>query len=330
MRLLFAILAFVCLAVSPARAEEPAKVPAKVYVGAHVSDIREVDLQSHSYRLDLYVWFRWNDASIDPSTSAEIMNAFDPADHVRTPLYDAPQEMPDGSLYMIFRVQGKFSAKFPLQKYPFDEQLLTVVMEDTVHPAAELVYVPDTKAAAPVSMNANVRLPGFDIGKPALEVSAFPYMTNFGDIGQPDSASYSRAVFSVPVARPWLATGIKVFLPVILVLLCTSFVFLVHPAYIEGRLGVAITALLTLVALQLTSASGMPEVDYLLMTDKIYLLSYLFIIVTLMQVVRSSATVHAKKYTEVIAGDRKALVLFTSLLVAGAAVIFLATFKGTP
>lgn len=326
MRIFFILVAFLCLAVSPARAAEPAKV----YVGAHVSDIREVDLQSHSYRMDLYIWFRWNDPAIDPSQSAEIMNAFDPADHVRTPLYEEPQEMPDGSRYMIFRVQGKFSSKFPLQMYPFDRQTLTVAMEDTVHPASELVYVPDTNASAPVSMNGNVRLPGFDIGKPAIAVSAFPYMTNFGDLSQPDKASYSRAVFSVPVERPWMATGIKVFLPVILVLLCTSFVFLVHPAYIEGRLGVAITALLTLVALQLTSASGMPEVDYLLMTDKIYLLSYLFIIVTLMQVVRSSGFVHAKKYTEVMAGDRRALVAFVSLLVAGAAVIFVTTLKGAP
>lgn len=326
MRYLLFLLVFFVLSL-PVRAEEkPASAPQQVFVGAHINDIQEVDLQSHSYRMDLYIWFRWRDAAIDPSKTAELMNAFDPADHVRTPLYDEPQKMPDGSLYMIFREQGKFSSKFPLQHYPFDRQYLSVAMEDTVHPADEMVYVPDDRAAAPASMNEGVRLPGFNIGAPELKVANFPYNTNFGDIGQPGTAAYSRAVFTVPIVRPWLATGIKAFLPVVLVLICTSLVFFVHPAYIEGRLGVAITALLTLVALQLTSASALPDVDYLLMSDKVYLLSYLFIIVTLMQVVRASRLVHAHKYDIVRRNDRVSLAAFTALLLVGVALICLTTF----
>jgi hypothetical protein len=295
--------------------------PEEVIVGAHINDIQEIDLQAHSYRLDFYIWFRWSDPSFDPSKTFEFMNAFDPADHVRTPLYDAPQEMPDGSLYMVVREQGKFSAKFPLQKYPFDRQQLAVAMEDTVNPAAGLVYVPDLKAGAPVSLSEGIKLPGFNIGLPKLTVEAVPYKTNFGDLSQPAETAYSRALFTVPVARPWLATGMKVFLPVALILLCAGMVFYVHPAYIEGRLGVAITALLTLVALQLTTASALPEVDYLLLTDKVFFLSYLFIIATLMRIVRASALVHAGNYEAVRTGDRRALLILLALFGAGIAVI---------
>ena len=61
-----------------------------------------------------------------------------------------------------------------------------------------------------------------------------------------------------------------------------------RPRYIEGRIGLGITALLTLVALQLASGSSLPDVDYLMMLDKIYLLAYIFIIVALARVVATS------------------------------------------
>ena len=45
---------------------------------------------------------------------------------------------------------------------------------------------------------------------------------------------------------------------------------------------------MTLVALQLASGASLPDVDYLMMLDKIYLLAYLFIIIALARVVATS------------------------------------------
>ena len=323
MRYLFAAIFMLCLLASPACAEKAAET---VYVGAYVNDIQQINLHEDSYRLDFYVWFRWKDASLDPSRSAEFMNAFEPSGHVRTHIYDKPQKLPDGSLYAVIREQGQFSAKFPLQQYPFDKQELVVAMEDTLHGEKEMVYVPDGKSPAPMSLSARISMPGFDIGKPALAVGGFPYPTNFGDTTQPDSTAYSRAVFAIPIQRPSLGTGIKVFLPLLLVMACAALVFFVHPAYVEGRLGVAITALLTLVALQLTSASNLPEVDYLLMTDKVYLLAYMFIIATMLQVARISRLVHAQKFDEVRSSDRRALGICVAMLACGFGIIVWTTF----
>ena len=69
---------------------------------------------------------------LDPAKTMEFMNRFASDDNLRETLYHEPKKMPDGSLYSIIRYQGRFSTKFPLEKYPFDTQLLSVVMEDTV------------------------------------------------------------------------------------------------------------------------------------------------------------------------------------------------------
>ena len=95
--------------------------------------------------------------------------------------------------------------------------------------------------------------------------------TNFGDLAEPQGDTYS---LSVAVTRPLMAMSVKTFVPIVLIVICAALVFFVRPHYVEGRIGLGITALLTLVALQFTSSPTLPDVDYLMMLDKIFLLDY--------------------------------------------------------
>jgi len=270
----------------PAAAQPTPEAPVKVVVGAYINDIQELDFKTNSYAIDLYVWFRWKGVDLDPSKTMEFMNRYASDANIRDELYDKPQAMPDGSLYSIIRYQGQFSTKFQLEKYPFDTQALLVVMEDTVAAADAQVYVPDPKDA--VTINPDITLPGFKIGKPALRIVERPYPTDFGDLSEPEATDYSRVILTIPVTRPIVAMSIKAFVPIGLIVVCAALVFFVRPRYVEGRIGLGITALLTLVALQLTSGASLPDVDYLMMIDKIYLLAYLFIILALARVVMTS------------------------------------------
>jgi len=261
--------------------------PAKVIVGAYINDIQELDFKTNNYAIDLYVWFRWKGGDANPSKTMEFMNRFASDDNRRDELYDEPQVMPDGSRYDIIRYQGRFSTKFPLEKYPFDTQYLTITMEDTLAGADAQIYVPDAEGGG-VTINPSITLPGFTVGKPEVRVVSKPYPTNFGDLSEPEATDYSRLTLSIPVSRPVVAMAIKTFVPIVLIVICAALVFFVRPRYVEARIGLGITALLTLVALQITSGASLPDVDYLMMIDKIYLLAYLFIIVALVRIVATS------------------------------------------
>ena len=273
--------------VTEAIAASPApQAPMQVIVGAYINDIQELDFKTNSYAVDLYVWFRWKpSADLNPGKTMEFMNRYAPDDDVRTDLYDTPKQMPDGTLYWIVRNQGQFSTKFRLEKYPFDTQNLIVLMEDTVAGADSQVYVPDKGGG--VSINPEITLPGFKVGQPVMKIANNTYPTDFGDLTDPDDA-YSRITLLIPVSRLILAMTVKTFVPIALIVVCAALVFFVRPHYVEGRIGLGITALLTLVALQLTSGASLPDVDYLMMIDKVYLLAYLFIIVALARVVWTS------------------------------------------
>jgi hypothetical protein len=307
-------------AVTKAIEASPKAGPAQVTVGAYINDIQELDFKANNYVVDLYVWFRWMDHTLDPSKTMEFMNRFASDDNVREALYDQPKEMPDGSLYSIIRYQGRFSTKFPLESYPFDTQILRVVMEDTVSADDKQRYVPDKDGG--IGLNANITLPGFKVGVPSMRVEPNTYSTDFGDLSEPQATEYSRLTLSVPVTRPIIAMSIKTFVPIFLIVICATLVFFVRPRYIEGRIGLGITALLTLVALQLSSGSSLPDVDYLMMLDKVYMLAYLFIIIALARVVATSWLSDAAHSEQAVSrADRRfVMVLLPAYLLANAAI----------
>ena len=293
--------------------------PNEVTVGVYVNDIQQLDLQTHSYAMDFYVWLRWKNPDINPSATLEYMNPFQLWGHIPTPLYSEPQSLPDGSKYMAIRYQGQFNSKLPLEKYPFDTQNLIVQFEDSSSGANKQIFVPDTE---PVTLNPEMTLPGYILGKPTLTIQSRPYPTNFGDTSLTTLEPYSRVTFDVPVHRPSLTYAIKIILPIFLVVICAAFVFFIHPSFVEGRIGMGITALLTLVALQLTTNSLLPEVDYLMMIDMLYFAAYIYVIASLGQVVRTSWAAHRGDDAKAIRQDRRAFSYMSLIyLVANAAIM---------
>lgn len=282
--------------------------PDEVVVGVYINDIQQMDLQTHSYAMDFYLWLRWTNPDINPALTLEYMNPFQLWGHIPTPLYEEPQDLPDGSKYMAIRYQGQFNSKLPLEKYPFDDQSLIVEFEDNASGAARQVFVADTN---PVSMNPEMTLPGYIFDAPTLTIASRAYPTNFGDTSISQPEPYSRVTFSVPVHRPALTYAIKIILPIFLIVVCAALVFFIHPTFVEGRIGMGITALLTLVALQLTTNSQLPEVDYLMMIDMLYFAAYFYVVISLAQVVRTSWSVHRGDTDLAVAQDRTAFYVAT-------------------
>ena len=109
----------------------------------------------------------------------------------------------------------------------------------------------------------------------------------------------------------------------LLVALTAALALSVHPRYVEGRIGIGITALLTLVALQLTSNSSLPEVNYLLLLDKLYILSYGFVVLTMAVIVRNSWVDATGDVAIASRADRRGLLWLTVSYFAVAFLLFI-------
>ena len=306
-------------------AEKTCEKPEKVRMGVHLNDIQSIDLKSHSYVMDFYVWFRWMNPELDPAASMEIVNPTELWGLMITPIYKEPEELEDGSLYQVLRVQGTFSKKLPLFNYPFDRQTLVVMFEDGAHNSASLVYVPDEGTP---TVNHVLKLPGYELGTSTFTVGGWNYPTTFGDPRASGDTSYSRATLAVPISRPPVAYATKLFLPVVCVILCAALMFLLSPNFADARVDVGITSLLTIVALQMTYNTDLPDVGYLMLMDKVYLLAYCFVIVGLGVVVHTTRQAERGNISGAMRIHRRVLALFAGTWAVAMVVLVTMAVRG--
>ena len=114
------------------------------------------------------------------------------------------------------------------------------------------------------------------------------YPTNFGDLTANANTPYSRVVVALPVTRDVLPYLVKLVLPIFIVVLITSLIYLLPARLEEARAGIGITALLTIVALQWNTDSSLPSVDYLTILDVTYIVSMIYILAAMAYTVLAS------------------------------------------
>ncbi|MFN8743117.1 MAG: hypothetical protein ACK5YR_24555 [Pirellula sp.] len=286
--------------------------PNRVIVGVYVNDVQSLNLREHSYSMDIYVWFRWRDPSFDPTETFEVVNPNELWGHVNNLQYEQPLLLPSGELYQVLRVQGRFSRKFLFYNFPYDRQKLVVELEDSVNEVDRLVYVADED---PIAINPRLVLPGFRVGVPNLAVESFAYPTRFGDTRRTEPHKYSRVRVEIPVQRPVVTSTLKMLLPVLCVVFGASLMLRLKVTYIDARLGVGITSLLTVVAIQLAANETMPSVDYLVLMDKIHLAAYGYVLAGLGIVLVTARRLESKAIEAAQQFQRKGYWISTLLFV---------------
>ncbi len=292
----------------------------KVIVGAYLNDIQSLDLKTHSYAADVYLWFRWKHKDFDPATAMEFANPAELWGHVRNNDNEEPEELESGERYQVVRAQGRFSCKLPLDDYPLDKQTLFIEFEDKNLDATQMTYVADAPA---IEINPNIVLPGFALGKPKFSISTRKYATNFGDPRGGKHLEFSRARIELPIFRPQLPHLVKMLLPVLCVMLCAAMMFLFRASYVDSRVELGITSLLTVVALQMTLNQDLPDIAYLVLVDKVYIATYLYVMAGIAVVVKTTHLFDDGKPEMAMRVNRWAMVLTTAVYVAGLASLIL-------
>lgn len=278
--------------------------PTRVVIGAYINDIKEVDLASNSYSVDMYIWLRWDNPDIDPSLTIEAMNPRD-AWMTAKRQNEQPLKLEDGSYYNTIRYLGMFSSKLNVSKYPFDEQVLSMILEDSQLSIRDLEFVADQAGSM---INPDLLLPGWTAKPLIVRIENKPYPTSWG-IDEPNTDIYSRVYVEVPVARPVISSAIKLFFPLLIVLAMGVFVFFLRPRMVESKIALASTVLLTLVALQFTTMSALPAVSYLTMVEFIYAVSFVFTLYVLIVSLITAWSSRDPESIEAVQYDRRAAIV---------------------
>jgi uncharacterized membrane protein YphA (DoxX/SURF4 family) len=295
--------------------------PDEVLAGVYISNIQSVNLTTNSFDADFYVWLRWRNPDLDPTAGVEVMNPYMAWGLVVTPVYDQPQRQSDGSLLWLCRYQGSFNAPLSLSDYPFERQNLRIIIEDGIGTAQRVVYRPD---ADPVKIDPEVTLPGYHIGVPQIVFGEFTYESSFGEVQNTrESRTYPRITVDIPLSSPAASGIVKTILPIVIILIAGGLALVIPVVHAEAKIGLAITALLALVAMHWGVSATLPEAGYLLMIDVLYLLAYAAVTAVLSVTIAGVWVVRSKGEQAATTMERRMLVVIGAAVLVGLIVVLL-------
>ncbi len=296
----------------------PAASAEQVKVGFYPVSVYQLDMASNTYYVDAYIWMRWK-GDIDPTATLEFTNMVEEWGKQVVNLNEAPKDLPDGSKYQIMRVEGRFVQPFSLIDYPLDKQKLSITLEDTTNGVDALAYVIDTESSG---IGDSLKIPGWRIDGWSSALLTHDYGTSFGEEAAP--SSYSSAQFSIDISRPLSFFLWKLLLPLFIVLLAALSALLIRPQDLDVRSALPAGALLTAIFLQKSYSDNLPDLGYLIMMDKIYLVAYGLIVLTLIRGIityKKTVEADAKTVAAVHATDKKLLALMVMTFIAATALI---------
>ncbi len=251
----------------------------KVYTGIYLMNVYDLDVGEYSFYADFYLWFKWK-GDRDP-TNIEFVNSIEKWGFTQTMFHDTALVLPDGYFYNGMRVEGRFYYSFALSRFPLDQHSLDIRLENIIHPVDSLIYVPDTST---VFQRKDLVIPGWSIEKSNITTHVNFYETGFGDSSQ-RADRFSNCTFHLLISRPWSYFLLKLMLPLLVVICASLGSLFIHPVYIDARTSLPIGGLLSCVFLQQAYSSALPDVGYMVLMDKIYLLSYVLIAVIMLRLI---------------------------------------------
>ena len=299
----FLILPYFCLAQSPQE---------KVYTGIQLMNIYDLDINKHSFYADFYLWFKWK-GERNP-IDIEFINAIEKWGSTRRIFYETPKLLPDGFFYNGMRVEARFYHAFDLAAFPLDKHELNIHLENTNFPTDSLVYVADEKTTF---MRKGFALSGWNILSIKTEAHSTIYPTNLGETDKGEVA-FSNFTFQLSIERPIRYFLLKLFLPLLITIFISLSALLISVDRTDARISVVMGSLLTAVFLQQSYSSALPDVGYMVLMDKIYLLVYLMIMLIMLRVVWVGRKVaYSSNFESILAKNqdtKMSITLLTGLL----------------
>lgn len=261
----------------------------EVKVGAYFDNLHDLSLQNRRFVGEGFYWYEWGEElqkvlesnEISPGEMISIANQLDTWDSDIQGLDDEPIRLPNGNYYKQMRFSSHlYMPEINLKRFPFESLQLPVILETYDDSLAiqnnNMVLVTDTRSNSLVAPAAGIngyKIVSADL-RPTIRTLGTDWGLNNGKL------SYSGAALRVTLMSSPLPSILKYFLPLFIVV----GVVLLAPS-LEGELGdirlaIPSTGLLTLIFLQQSYQSEIPQLDYLTFLDWFYACGYVISIGT--------------------------------------------------
>ena len=267
--------------------------PTAVRAGMFVDDLRDLDAVTASFRFRGILTITWCDPRLafDPAAAGvaervlmgaaanvEIEKIFSArgfaVNQVEPPLITelVLRIASDGSVSSHLNASVLLQANYDLRRFPFDRQQLELVVESFVWDANQLRFVPDTEMTG---FAEDFDIPEWTITGVRADVSTVGVIRS--------TEPFSRLTLTIDVERKSGFYLWKVLLPLFIIVALSWSIFWMVDERFGIRVRSSATGILTVVAYQFVAGQNLPRVGYLTLIDKIMVISFLLLAITVLE-----------------------------------------------
>lgn len=235
-----------------------------VKVGLYVDHIVDFSTKNTNWTVDFYVWFQWKNKDLQPGRTFQVLNG----EILSRKLVDSTFH--ENEYYVLYRVVTQITKFFNIIRYPRDNHLLTISIEDSQHPWQNLKYIPERNAS---DISSRVKLPGYQVNGDCMVSKPHPYRTNRGDprLRAGSKIYYNQLIYGIFIFRPDWGLYYKMFESLFASVAIALLVFFMNPNG-DGRIGLGIGAFFAAVASSYVTSSELPGIGILTLSDLVNIL----------------------------------------------------------
>lgn len=236
----------------------------EVQAGAYILRLSNVSPRDGSFEVDMWLWFRWLGSDVRPDLSFEL------ASGVISSRTDSQVIVDDGMNYATTRVQARIFHEFDVRRFPMDDHVIAITIEDAELEESMLKFVPDTG----IALDPEVKVAGWDVGLEEPRVESHTYATDYGlRSSVTEQAVYSRLIVPITLERTSYGTLFKSFWISLLSVLLGLLAFLVKSDDLDARFGMGVGSIFAASANAFVISDTLPQTTIVTLAEQINLIA---------------------------------------------------------
>ncbi|MEY4685756.1 MAG: hypothetical protein RLZ25_2215 [Pseudomonadota bacterium] len=256
-----------------------------IEVGLLINNIYNFEASQKTFDADGWVWLKWSQEieqamrkrHLQPQDIFYFFNQVNGFDALLIPANQVPKRTPNGGYYAKFQFSGHFFAnQLDFRKFPFQTLKFPIALELRPMSYLGLDSTPEISIDYENSgLGAYVDIGGYKTKGFTLAPFTHVYESSLGDpdLGK-EPRRVSQARLEISYEKAAVATVLKIVLPLLAVMALSLLSPSISAAGWDVRVGIPPTALLSLIFLQQTYQTWLPELPYITFLDTVYNVCY--------------------------------------------------------
>jgi hypothetical protein len=244
-----------------------------VLVGIYITSIHDIDFKQKEFSTTFWLWLKYKNPDLDFVNNLEVSNAKTVEKTFST------IDTTGDRITLQMKLQCVLKDSWKIDNFPFDEQKLRIILENSQFDASSMVFVADTLGE---NFDKRYTLRGWKVDSCVITTGNRVYQTAFGNESAVKQESVYNA-FRVRLSITRDAAGLfwKMFLGMYLAFFISYVCFYIHSDSMDSRFGLSVGSLFAVIGNKYIIDSSLPESSSFTLVDTLHGITLLFILLVI-------------------------------------------------